>query len=337
VRRRVQAVILAGGLGTRLWPLTMGLPKPLLSVMDRPLLAHLMERLPPGVDEVFLAVSFQAPKMQAWVDQSDDPALGGRRVHVVTEDPPLGTGGALAHLADKAGLGRDGKPFFVLNGDLLSAMDLSGLLEAHKKNGGLSTIFLVEVDDPSRFGVVDLSDKWQIRRFVEKPPRDQAPSNWVNAGAYVVDPEVLAGIPRGRAVSLEREVFPLWVESKRGMWGRPHRGLWVDCGTRESYLHAHRMFMMQGEDGGRVAAGPGPWKGYLQSGVEVSSQACLKGSVVHQGAVVKADAVVRDSILGAGAVVGRGAHVDRCIVAPGARVRDGLRVEDARIVDEAGG
>lgn len=298
--------------------------------MGRPLLAYLIERLPRATQEVFLAVSFMPEAITRWVEESGDPVLQGRTVHVVKEDPPLGTGGALGHLVDTAGLGRGNGPVLVVNGDLVTDMDLEGLVEVHTARRATATIMLVQVEDPSRFGMVGLDGDWRIRRFVEKPAPGQAPSDWANAGAYVLQPEVIGRVPRGEASSLERVVFPR-VAEEDAMYGHPHEGLWIDCGTLESYLHAHRVLLergegvMQGDDSGNVCG----------RGVRVAQKARVARSLLQDGVVVEAGAVVEDSVIGAGAVIGKGAHVQRSIVQEGVRVAAGVRIHGARVIAQA--
>lgn len=306
------------------------------------MVGRLIANLPEQVDTVHLAVSFKAQKVQQWVETSGDPALVGRRVHVVKEDPPLGTGGALANLADTAGLADDGGPVLVLNGDLVADMDLTGLVAVHEEHAPLATLALVAVQDPSRYGIMEFGGSWRIRRFIEKPSREEAPSEWANAGAYVLEPEVIERIPRGRVVSLEREVFPATASAPAGMRGHPHRGLWIDCGTRESYLQAHRALLEQtgpspaaGHDGVPETADRGGC--FFAKGARVAPDAHVEGCVLQEDVVVGRGARVVDSILGAGCVVPDGAVVEQCVIAAGVVLHEGARVVGARVVHEATG
>ena len=309
----LQAVVLAGGKGTRLRPLTYGLPKPLLPVMGRPLLAHIVERLPKEVDEVLLTVSYMAGHLRQWAAHANDPALEGRQIRVITERQPLGTGGAVQNCADLI----DGT-FFVMNGDLLSDVDFRALLARHRDQGALGTISLYQVADPSRYGVVEQDDAGRILRFVEKPPAGEAPSDRVNAGAYVLEPEVLDLIEAGRPVSIEREVFPRVADTERGLWGLPFQGLWVDCGTPESYLGVHHELLARTGRTHMVA-----------NGTKVEAEAdALRGSVIGAGGHIGAGARVQDSVLLDDVQVGAGALIERSIVASGARILPGARLVD---------
>lgn len=229
----MDAILLAGGFGTRLRPLTYTRPKPLLPVGGKPMLEWALDQLPPEVDRVIVAVNWLAERLEAYFEQS------GRQMEllVVREDQPLGTGGAIKNCAHDLHPG----PFFVLNGDIISDMDLGAMLEQHRQTDAKATIALkrVPMEQTPDFGVAAMSeeDPRRITGFVEKPPTpEEAPSDLINAGAYILERSVLQMIPHGRLVSLEKEIFPQLLD--KGMYGMPFDGMWIDVGDPERVLAA---------------------------------------------------------------------------------------------------
>lgn len=311
----MKALILAGGMGTRLRPLTLSTPKPLLPLLDRPMVMHIIDSLPEEVDTVVLAVSYMKDQLEEFFRRNDC----GRRVVLVNEDEPLGTGGAIRnvrqHLDDT---------FFCFNGDIISSLDLRDLLSFHERHGGIGTLSLWQVSDPSAFGVVGL-DWDRIIDFQEKPAPGTAISDLINAGVYVFQPELLDHIPPG-VVSLERQVFPR-ILGKR-MHGYRFKGYWVDCGTPESYLRAQSELLEHGraldnahKEGAKVI-GPNYLDRTILRGCTVGPHVCaLSGSSVSEGSRVER------SVLMEGASVGRGCTVRDCLLGPGAKVDDGEAVQ----------
>jgi mannose-1-phosphate guanylyltransferase len=335
----LKAAILAGGFGTRMRPLTYTRPKPLLPILNVPMLRRLIDRVPPEVDGVVLAVNYLADQIANYLRQEPPPVP----VEVVEEVEPLGTGGAVKNLEAFLGGGR----FLVMNGDVICDADLGTMVDAHVRRGGVGTIHLWPVEDPSRYGVVRLDEAGAIRQFVEKPAPGTAPSDLINAGTYVLEPSVLDHIPAGRAVSMEREVFP--VLAREGLFG--HRGgtFWVDAGQPADYIHAHRLLMgaspasyarpappgatvhapclVPADASLEAGAVVGPFAS-LGAGVLVGARAHVKDSVLLAGSAVGRDAVVEGAVLGYGARVGRGARL-----APGTVVADGEAVADGRVTE----
>lgn len=332
----MQAVLLAGGLGTRLRPITYGRPKPLLPLLNKPMLLHLLESLPREVDEVIVAANYMIEALQGFLAK----AHLRPRVEVVDEEEPLGTGGALKNLEDRLG-----PEFLVYNADIITSLDAEELLAAQGRTGGVGTIALHEVEDPGGFGMVELGEGRRIRRFVEKPKPEEVTSHLVNAGVYALRGEVLQGMEPGVQVSLEREVFPDLIP--RGLYGFPFQGYWVDAGTLESYLRANRdLLYRQGthlDEGvhlrpevgvldpilvGRGSTvqggilGPFTTLGHqclvgrakvagsvLLDRVTVEDGALIDGSLLGEGCVVEADARVEGSIVGDDIRIGRGSKV----------------------------
>ncbi len=226
----VPAVILVGGEGTRLRPLTESIPKPMLPLLDRPLLSYTFDHLRSGgVDRAVLACGYLPTAIEEFFgDRYDGLALEYR-----TEPEPLGTGGGIRFAA-----GDIDRTFIALNGDSLREIDIRALLEFHRIRRAQATILLTRVDDPARYGLVRTDTRGRVTGFVEKPPPEEIDTDLINAGMYVLEPEVLERIPRGRPVSIEREIFPALVEEGT-LYACPLPGYWLDVGTPASYLQAH--------------------------------------------------------------------------------------------------
>ncbi|HNU36636.1 MAG TPA: NDP-sugar synthase, partial [Methanomassiliicoccales archaeon] len=312
----MKALILAGGMGTRLRPLTYSTPKPLLPLLDRPMVMHIIDSLPKEVDTVVLAVSYMKDQLEAFFREHDC----GRRVVLVNEEEPLGTGGAIRnvrqHLDDV---------FFCFNGDIISSLDLRDLLSFHLRHGGIGTLSLWQVPDPSAFGVVGL-DGNKIIDFQEKPAPGTAISDLINAGVYVFQPELLDYIPSG-VVSLERRVFPGILG--KGLHGYRFQGYWVDCGTPESYLRAQSELLEHGRALDRAYK-----EGTKVIGLNYLDRADLRGCVIGPhvcalpGSSVSEGSTVERSVLMEGAKVGRGCQIRNCLIGPGVEVADGDSVQE---------
>lgn len=335
----MQAVIIAGGLGTRLRPLTFNRPKALLPLLNRPQILHILERLPPDVDEVFVPVNYlYAHVRDLFADRQEGPA-----VTVVEEIEPLGTAGAVRTLAD-----RIHGTFLVYNGDVIDSLDIRTLLKVHRRRRALATVALYEVEDPSPFGVVALEGD-RITRFVEKPQEGEAPSRFVNAGRYVFEPEVLDRVPPDRFVSAERDVFPT-LAAKGRLFGVPFDGYWSDAGTLGGYLTATAILLAKGEAGvdehanvhrarldgpvligkGCVAAGRIGPDVVLGEGCVVED-AVIERSVLLDRVHVGSGTTVRGSILGEDSDIGPGATVEGSIIGDSVRVRKDRRVIGERM------
>jgi len=322
----VQAVILAGGLGTRLRPLTYTRPKALLPLLNKPMILHLVEKMPSSVDEVLLAANYKVDQLRDFVRAHDL----GRAVTIVQEAKALGTGGAIKNLEDRLS-----GTFLAFNGDIISSLAVGDLVAAHRRFGGVATIALWEVDDPSGFGVVAMKDD-RITRFVEKPAKEEAPSRLANAGAYALEPEVLAALKPGARASLERDAFPKVV--RKGLFGFRFPGYWSDVGTRENFLRATSILMReQGSDVNLRAS-------FGATATIVKPVAVAAGTVVHgkigPSVVLGRDcaigeARVRDSVLFDRVVVGDRAEITGSLVGDGCRIGSRAKVADAIIEDGA--
>ena len=303
----MKAVVLVGGFGTRLRPLTLARPKQMLPLNGQTMLERVMTTLAShGVDEAVLALGYRP---EIFTDAFPDGTIAGVKMHYAVEPEPLDTAGAIGFAARAAGFT---ETFIAVNGDVLTDIDLGQLMAKHREWGGEGTIALTPVDDPSRFGVVPIDDQNRVAAFIEKPPADEAPSNWINAGAYVLEASVLDRIPEGERVSIERQVFPEMVASG-GLFAMQSDAYWVDAGTPESYLQVALDLI-----NGARSNEPG-----VSETASIDETATVVGSIVGAGARIAAGAEVRGSMIQAGAIIGEGATVIDSIVGPQATVGAG--------------
>jgi mannose-1-phosphate guanylyltransferase len=365
----LQALILAGGEGTRLRPLTSTIPKPVVPLVGRPFISYMVEWLRRhGVDDVILGCGFMADAVRAVLG---DGAGLGVRLRYLEEPRPLGTGGALKFAEDLL----DDR-FFMLNSNVLTDIDLTAQLNAHTRTGARATLALVPVDDPSAYGLVRLAPDDAVSEFVEKPGPEELDTNLINAGAYILERDVLDGMPpAGTNVSIEREVFPTLVG--RGLYGHECSGYWLDIGTPDRYLDA-TYDILEGKvstevgqqlggrglalfDGatveGRVIApvllAAGCWiapralvgdRSVLGEGVTVGARARIECSVLLEQVSVGAGTTISSSIIGRRVTIGDNCHIEGGVVlgegvkigsgnmlAAGARIFPGVELPDGAI------
>ncbi len=316
----MQAIVLVGGEGTRLRPLTNDVPKPALTLVDRPFLAYMIEWLAVhGVTEAVFACGFLPDVLQEALGGGEH---AGVRLSYVAEPDPRGTAGAIRFAADSLGERLEDR-FLALNGDVLTDLDLTALLRAHEERGSRATLALHPVEDSSTYGLVSYDGEGAVSEFLEKS--GEVVPGEINAGAYVLERSVLDLIPPEREVSIEREVFPRLIGD--GLGALRLDGYWMDIGTPERYLEAS-WDILEGRVATRVLpTGPGLFVG---AGAEVASAATIgPRAVISAGSVVEAGASVRESVLLDGCTVGAGATVSGSILAPGASVAPGAVVSDA--------
>jgi mannose-1-phosphate guanylyltransferase len=349
----MQALILVGGEGTRLRPLTLTVPKPVLPLIDRPFIGYMVDWLARhGVDDVVMACGFLAAGVR---DVLGEGGAGGPRLRYVEEPAAMGTAGAIKFaerfLDDR---------FLALNGDVLTDLDLTALIDQHERHGARATLALYPVEDPSAYGLVRRAADGEIREFLEKPDPDQIDTDEINAGAYVLERDVLDLVPAGREVSIEREVFPKLVGE--GLYSLRLEGYWMDIGTPQRYLQAS-WDLLEGrveselearldESGVHLAAdavvGPGAeirppafvdertriGSGSRIGGRAMIGEACaigdhvvIEGSVIHRSCRIGDRAELRGAILAAGVEIGDRVVVEEsAVIGEGARIAAGGRV-----------
>jgi mannose-1-phosphate guanylyltransferase len=350
-RQTLEAILLVGGQGTRLRPLTVDRPKQLVPCAGVPFLAHqLAHAAASGITRVVLATCFKAELIE---QAFGDGAALGLELAYVEEEVPLGTAGGIRNAAAQLRSGPE-EPVVVLNGDLLSGHDLSAQLAMHEKAEAAVTLHLVEVPDPSRFGCVPTDADGRVTAFLEKTPNPV--TSQINAGCYVFRRRFIDQIPAGEVVSVERQTFPGLIEAGEVVMGYVDNAYWLDVGTPEAFVRGSRD-LVRGEMPSPALPGP-TGEALVLSGAQVAQTATVTGgsvigqdcvigagarvdeTIVMDGAVIEADAVVTASIVGCGARIGAGAVLDEAVIGDGARVgarnelRHGLRVwPDAELSD----
>jgi mannose-1-phosphate guanylyltransferase len=326
----MRAVVLVGGEGTRLRPLTLTTPKQMLPVTGRPMIERVLEHLSGhGVDEAVLSLGYQP---DAFISAYPDGKCAGVKLVYAVEDVPLDTAGAVRFAALSAGVA---ETFVVANGDVLTGLDVSGLVQFHQDRQAEATIALTPVDDPSAFGVVPTDDHGRVLAFIEKPVEGQAPTNLINAGTYVLEPSVLSRIPPGRRVSIERETFPAMARDGQ-LYAWASDAHWVDAGTPATFLAANLRYAAEARPRSWTEGGATVTASVLGDGVVAAEGATVTTSVLGNEVTVGESAVVERSVLFSGAWVGPGAQVRSSVVGRGARIEAGAAVTDLSVVgDEA--
>lgn len=317
----MQALVLAGGEGTRLRPLTLDVPKPVMPLAGRPFLTFMLGWLRRhGIDDVVLACGF----LSNGVERVLGDEWEGVRLRYVHEQEPLGTGGPLRLAADSGVLE---ERFAMLNGDVLTDIDLSAQLEQHQRTGALGTLALVAVEDTSSYGVVPTRESGEVEAFLEKAD-GPAPTNRINAGCYVLERELVERVEPGRATSIEREIFPALCG--HGLYGYQAEGYWIDIGTPERYLESTYDLLagrVESDLPPRDETGSLVYEGGLVSGARIGPQ-----SVVGRHCRVGSDSVVERAVLHERVSVGSDCRLLECVLAAGATVEDGARVEAGAVL-----
>lgn len=346
----MKAILLAGGKGTRLRPLTIHTPKPIVPIFNRPFLHYQIDLLKqvPEIDEVILSLNYQPRRIE---EIFGDGADLGIKIRYVVEPAPLGTAGAIKYAGDHLT-----ESVVVFNGDVLTAVDLAAVLRLHRERRAKATIVLTPVDNPSAYGLVETESDGSIRRFVEKPNPDEITTSNINAGIYVLEPDTLDRIPSNVSFSIERSYFPSLIERGEPFVGFVYAGYWIDIGTPEKYMQVHRDIMdgrfraAPFDDGTRAFVSPdarveegaaveGPC--FVDEGVlvkagarvgpyavigrqcQIEEDARVEGAVIWQNGRIGRDASLR------GAIIGRNCHIGRsCQVGPGAVLGDKSSLTD---------
>ncbi|GLW17810.1 GDP-mannose pyrophosphorylase [Streptomyces sp. NBRC 13847] len=347
-----EAILLVGGKGTRLRPLTVRTPKPMVPAAGVPFLTHQLARArAAGVEHIVLATSYLAEVFEPYF--GDGSALG-LHLEYVTEHEPLGTGGAIRNVASRLHSGPD-EPVLIFNGDILTGLDIPALVDTHRDSGAEVSLHLTRVEDPRAFGLVPTDGTGRVTAFLEKPQTpEEIVTDQVNAGAYVFNRSVIDTIPAGRPVSVERETFPGLLAAGAHLQGMVDSTYWLDLGTPQAFVRGSADLVLgrapspavPGRRGDRLVmesaevAGDAKLSGGTVAGPRtvIGPGARIDGSAVLEGAVIEEGARIRDSLIGAGAHIGARTVLDGAVIGDGAHIgadnelRDGIRIWcDARI------
>jgi mannose-1-phosphate guanylyltransferase len=313
----MRAILLAGGQGTRLRPLTLNTPKPVVPIFDRPFLQYQVDvlRQIPEIDEIVVSLNYQPHRIQ---EVFGDGSALGVRIHYGVEPQPLGTGGAIRFAAGDY----RGEPLIVFNGDVFTSVDLPALVATHRERKAHATIVLTPVDNPSAYGLVETDAEGNIQAFVEKPKPEEIRCNTINAGIYVLDPDLLDRIPLGAPSSVERDYFPSLVRDGKIFIGHVSNGYWLDIGTPAKYRQAHTDIMA-----GRFNAAPFRDKAgqaVVSPSASIAEDVVLEAPCyVGDGAVIgRGTRIGRDTVVGSGCRIGMNAVLEGTILWPDTHVGD---------------
>ena len=302
----MKAILLAGGKGTRLRPLTVHTPKPIVPILDRPFLYYQIDllRQVPEIDEVILSLNYQPRRIEEIFGEGEGLGL---RVRYVVEPMPLGTGGAVRYAGDSLT-----ESVVVFNGDVLTQVDLGAVLRLHRERKAKATIVLTPVENPRAYGLVETDAGGNVQRFLEKPGDNEITCNTINAGIYVLEPDTFDRIPKDTAWSIERSFFPSLIERGETFVAYVHDGYWIDIGTPAKYLQVHHD-IMDGRYSAPPFSGATEPQAWVSPDAKVEAGAELHGPCfIDQGAVVKAGARILPY-----SVIGRQTHVEERAVIDG--------------------
>lgn len=348
--RAVDAVILVGGRGTRLRPLTIGTPKPMLPTANHPFLQHLLARIKAaGIKHVVMSTSFKAEVFEEYFGDGSEMGLD---IEYVVEETALGTGGGIRNVYDR--LQHD--TVMVFNGDILSGMDLGGILDTHHSKDADLTMHLLNVRDPRAFGCVPTDADGRVLEFLEKT--EDPPTNQINAGCYVFKKDLIATIPENRVVSVERETFPGVLEAGYNVFGHVDNSYWRDMGRPDDFVRGSSDLvrgiafspLLEGKTGeSLVDPSAGIAGGVLLlsgtsvgRGSEIGAGSRLDGTVVFDGATIEPGAIISNSIIASGARIGANAHIEDCVIGEGASIgarcelQHGMRIFPGVDIPDAG-
>ena len=320
----MKAILLAGGKGTRLRPLTIHTPKPIVPIFNRPFLHYQIDLLKqvPEIDEVILSLNYQPRRIEELFGDGSDVGI---KIRYVVEPAPLGTAGAIKYAGDKLT-----ESVVVFNGDVLTQIDLAAVLRLHRERQARATIVLTPVENPSAYGLVETDSDGNIRRFLEKPKPEEITTNNINAGIYVLEPDTFDRIPSEVSWSIERSYFPSLVERGETFVGYVYDGYWIDIGTHEKYAQVHRDIM-----DGRFTAAPftnGERRWIAQTARVDEGASIGTPCFIDEGVVVKAGATIGPyTVLGRQAQVEEDAVLDHAIVWSNTRISREASVRDAII------
>jgi len=311
----MEAIILAGGFGTRLRPFTFTRAKSLLPILNEPMISHLIKTLPKQVNTVILAVNYRREQIEEYFCNHDF----GKTIIVNEEPEPLGTGGAVK-FAEKYILGS----FFVLNADIICSLNQTEMLRFHEKKKAITTISLWPVENVSEFGVVDIKKDGAITKFVEKPKAEDAPSDLINAGAYLLEPQILDYIKPGRLVSMEKQIFPQIIQDTGRFFGYKFQGHWIDVGRISSYISVHRLLLEK-------------QRKTFETGGQCTVKGILRHSCIGNKVKIGKNTTIESSILFDSVTVGKNVVLDHCVIGEQVTIGDvsvlkNIAVGDSEII-----
>lgn len=332
----MKAVILVGGEGTRLRPLTCNTPKAIVPILNRPFVEHLIRYLKKhGITEVILAMGYLSDPIQ---DCLGDGSRLGARVRYVIEESPLGTAGAVKNAESYL----DG-PFIVFNGDILTEIDLTAMIKRHQEARPKVSLALTPVDNPTIYGVVETDDRGMVRRFVEKPGWDEVTTNMINAGIYILEPEVLAQIPASKRSMFEHDIFPSLLDMGEPILGYTSDAYWIDIGTPDKYLKAHHDLLLNQGNGHVQTEGEsqihqtakieGPV--LIAEGCTVAENAKIKGpTVLGPRCRVGKSSIIEGAVLWSGVNVGKMAELKNCVIGSGSHIQERCHIPEGCVLGD---
>jgi mannose-1-phosphate guanylyltransferase len=320
----MKAVILVGGEGTRLRPLTCNMPKAMVPILNVPFLAHVINYLKGhNIDEIILAMCYLPEPIENHFGNGSE---FGVRLSYVVEDSPLGTAGAVRNVADSLN-----ETFFVLNGDVFTEIDLSAMIELHRQKGAKATIALTPVENPTIYGVVEADAEGRVQRFLEKPSWDEVTTNLINAGIYILEPEVLNYIPPRTHSMFEIQTFPLLLQKGEATYSYPSNSYWIDIGTPAKYLKLHHDLLSGKSKQSFLGAEKINTHPTAQiSGPVIAGEDCTIGpaaqlvgpTTLGRGCSVGEGAVIDGVVMCHNVHLGSGAKLRNCVVAPNCSIGD---------------
>ena len=308
----MEAILLSGGFGTRLRPLTYTRAKSLLPILNKPMIVHLIETLPKEVNKIILAVNYRKDQIEDYFKENNL----GKEIIVNNEPKPLGTGGA-TKFAEKHITGR----FLVLNSDIICSLNLANMIRFHIKNNAMASISLWPVENVSEFGVADVKENGRIIGFVEKPKPENAPSEFINAGAYCLEPEVLEYIDTNQLVSMEKEIFPRIIEDFGQFFGFKFEGYWMDIGRISSYIDVHKFLMKKNKIDN-------------YQGKKCTIYGELKDSCIGNNVYIGKNSKLESVVVYDNAIIGENVNLSYCVIGENCKIADFSNIKNSVLGDK---
>ncbi len=322
----MKAIIIAGGMGTRLRPLTYSMPKPIVPLVNKPFVFHQIDLLKRfGITDIILNLHYLSDNIR---NIFEDEKKQGIRISFSIEETPLGTAGAVKNAEEFF----DGSPMLIFNGDILTDINLTKMMAFHEEKKAKVTIAMTKVDNPTIYGLVVTDEDSRILEFREKPSWEQVVANTINAGIYIVDPSIFKLVPKGKEFSFERQLFPMLLEKKEKMYGYRTDAYWMDIGDPVKYLKAHHDilsgYVMAQIPGNRVTTDM-----WMEDDVNISKSAKVRGKTLLGGHSTIAEDVTMEEtvVIGESVVVGKGAKLKNCVILPKTLIGENVRIEDSVI------